>query len=386
MILKQILRMTNSYFTKKIIPHLHKGLEYCLRKGKYVCKKIPPYINYFSVLTFIILTLIIIYISIYICEFEIKPIYKSILFFCFSLPALLLFTIIILHNKKASYKDYQENGYQSIKTNHFTLLALLLTFYATFFIGLLIFIEKPQEGEIVYLKDGTIGLRTWQSGVKIYDIKIHYHDSLNRWQQIPKEIIYDSLNWTKVHWNKGKMEEQAIINKIDLKSIDIRDSLSFLPDSSIYLKNCAIVFSPPNKNQQIFHNFRVECKVVFEIINKPVNELFPGFQIITFIDTCKVINEHGEKEYSDLFLQFNLGANNTHIPWIPALDYEPPTKYISPVNKMMRFGEFNNIKKGEKYWISAVVLNNTVLFLGHTDGTVKLFEAQMDTKNPVANN
>jgi hypothetical protein len=296
-----------------------------------------------------------------------------------------VFFILFSKAKKADLNHGNQELIYIERTNNFTLFISLFIFYATFFIGLLIFREKSPEGEIPYLKDGTIGMRSWQSRVIVKDINIHYHDSLGRWQKIPDSIVYNKNNWTKTSWSHDKLLKQIEINnkgffykRFHPSNIAISDrEEDSITDSSFIIQNCVLIFNPKSDIQKTFHDVRFYCTVTFEKINKPIDGLFPGFQLLTFIDTNRVINEKGEKDFSELCLQFNLGMNNNHHPWIPGLDYEPPTKFVSAISAMKRFGNYNDMEIGKEYEISAVIINDKALFLGHTDGTVKLFESQL---------
>jgi hypothetical protein len=340
----------------------------------------------------LVITLLSLNIFIYdhINTLGINEVYRALLKICFWLPAIffiLNFTPIIRRREKNINED--RDRALSYKANHFTLFLSLLIFYATFFIGLLIFREKPLEGEIPYLKDGTIGMRSWQSKVIVKNIKVRYHDSLGVWHNIPDSTIYNENNWTRVPWNKEKINIQiSLLEKRNLwdklwypVDITIKDSVySQVSSSSFVVQNCALVFTPRGMIQKTFHDIRFDCTVKFEKINKPIDGLFPGFQLISFIDTNKVINEFGIKEFSEVCLEFNLGMNNEHMPYIAGLDYTPPTIFVSTMNRMERFGNYNAMKINEDYKISAVILEDRVLFLGNTGGSVKLFEALLSKK------
>lgn len=341
------------------------------------------------------LILLTAFIITHIWDFGMRDIYKYLLIACFFLPAIFfIWNILKFKLKEKENEEESTENNDKINVTNFSLLLSLFIFYATFFIGLLIFKQHPPEGEIPYLKDGTIGMSAWQSKVTVRKIKIHYHDSDGKWCLLPDSIVYNDTNWTMTIWNPGKLREQ--LNLVEKKTrlqkwfhpkeISIGDtvSLNFTnTDSvkSITIQNCTLIFTPQNKIQKAFHNIRFYCEVTFEKINKPENKLFPGFKLITFVDTNKVINEYGEKDFSDLCLEFNLGMNSNHHPWIPGLDYEPAIKYASDINIMKRYGNYDAMEEREPYLISAIIFNNKALFLGHTDGTVKLFEAQL-SDNP----
>lgn len=366
-------------------------IKHCLKNNKRRLVNINNTVDFQNIFTILLpLATIVLFITIHIYNLGIGLSYKIFLEISFIAPALFFFINTIKKNTQAnSSQDIQEFVHKK-RMNLFTLFLSLLVFYATFFIGLLIFQEKSPTGEIPYLKDGTIGMRSWQSRVNVHNIKIHY-DSLGVWRQIPDSIVYDSANWTKTSWNHDKLRVQIDLLKnrswfeklLYPKNITIGDSVSYFihaKDSSFQIQNCALIFTPHCNSQKIFHNIRFECEVSFEKINKPIDCLFPGFQLVTLIDTNLVVNEKGVKDFSELCLQFNLGMNSNHIPWIPGLDYEPPVKFVSAINKMVRFGNYDNMTEKVQYKISAIIINDKALFLGHTDGSVKLFEAQLTNK------
>jgi len=348
--------------------------------------------TWFNLLLFIPLTTINYFAIVHILDLGITDSFKGLLIICFVFPALVFVLYFVLSKKKKInlLTDDQELIFTK-RTTLFTVFISLFIFYATFFIGLLIFREKPLEGEIPYLKDGTIGMRAWQSRVLVKDVKIHY-DSLGIWRLIPDSIVYNKNNWTETSWNHNKLNAQIesleklnfikkIYYKIFQTNITIKDTVkSSVDPSSFIVQNCTLIFTPKGNYQKLYHNMRFDCKVTFEKINEPKNHLFPGFQIVSFIDTNKVVNEKGERDYSDLCLQFSLNMNNDHIPWIPALDYQPPTKFVSTANRMERFGNYDEMEVGKEYFISAVIIDDKALFLGNTNGSVKLFEVQLAKK------
>lgn len=350
--------------------------------------KVIDFQNIFFIL--LPLSTIVFFIAIHIYNLGIGVTYKIFLEISFITPTLFFFINTIKKNTRTNFTQEIQEFVLKKRMSYFTLFLSLLVFYATFFIGLLIFQEKSPVGEIPYLKDGTIGIRSWQSRVNVKKIKIHYHDSLGIWRQVPDSIVYDSTNWTMTSWNHNKLRVQIDLLKnrgwlkklFYPKNITICDSVDHFihtKDSSFLVQNCALIFTPQDNYQNVFHDIRFDCEVYFEKINKPVDRLFPGFQLITLIDTNLVFNEKGVKDFSELCLQFNLGMNNNHIPWIPGLDYEPPVKFVSAINKMVRFGNYDNMIEKKQYKISAIIIGDKVLFLGHTDGSVKLFEAQLAT-------
>ncbi len=342
---------------------------------------------FFGILLSVPLIALIYFICIHIFELAIPAIFRAIIIICFIFPAIVLLSFFLLKRSNINERTYNQESLYQRRSNKFTIFISLFIFYATFFIGLLIFKEKTPEGKIPFLKDGSIGMRSWQSKVVVQKIKIHYHDLNGKWQLIPDEIVYDSNNWTRVSWHHQKLLDQ--INRLDKrggfikkwlypKKITIKDSVNnFINDTSFILQNCALVFTPKKNFQQVFHDIRFDCEVIFEKINEPISELYPGFQLISFVDTCKVLNEKGIKDFPELCLQFNLDMNGVHGPWIPGLDYQPPTTFVASTNKMNVFGEFDDIKLNKVYSISSIILKDKVLFLGHTNGTVKLFEAEL---------
>lgn len=341
----------------------------------------------YNIILLISLLSLVPFIIINILELGISIKFKICLILSFLIPAFVFIYFIVF--KKLDVIDKSSAIQEAIykrRTNNFTILISLFIFYATFFIGLLIFKERIPEGKIPFLKDGSFGMRSWQSRVIVKKIKIHYLDPYGNWCLIPKNIIYDKNNWTETSWNHEKLKSQITtlknlsnwnLNKYR-KHISIGDTVSSNIDSSGFvIQNCALIFTPHLSFQQVFHDIRIDCEVLFEKINEPVSELYPGFQLISFIDTSKVVNEKGVKNFSELCLQFNLGMNNNHMPWIPALDYEPSTIFTPSINKMSEFGNYSNMKLKKVYSISSIIYRNKVLFLGHTNGTVKLFEAEL---------
>lgn len=346
--------------------------------------------NLFNLFLVIPLFGIIYFISDHILNLGIDTIYKVLLVICFCSPAL-YFLINFSFYKKDEKHAHQNNEQINVKkVNQFSLFISLFIFYATFFIGLLIFREKPPEGEIPFLKDGTIGMRSWQSKTVVKNIKIQYNDVLGIWHLVPDSVIYNKKNWTTVFWNHKKIktqidlaEQRGFPENLFYPTINtINDTVvDSVGHSFFVIQNCSLVFTPHGNMQKTFHDMRFDCTITFDKINEPVNYLFPSFKLLSFIDTNKVINSSGKKEFSEICLEFSLGMNNLHIPFIPGLDYEPPTKFVATPNKQERFGEFNNMKKGKEYKISGIVLENKILFLGNTGGSVKLFEAQLAKKN-----
>ena len=47
---------------------------------------------------------------------------------------------------------------------------------------------------------------------------------------------------------------------------------------------------------------------------------------------------------------------------------------MAPLNKMADLGRFNNMQTKVKYSISAIMINQRVIFLENTGGSVTLFE------------
>lgn len=253
-----------------------------------------------------------------------------------------------------------------------------MLFYATFFIGLLIYQDKPQQGEIPFIRNaGLIGVRSWHCKTYIDSIRIRYPNDSGSWEYIPDVILYNKANWKMYRMNDEKLTKEIKEGQENRSKMIGSDASDYIfNDSSIIMQNCALIFYPTNFRKS-FHDIRFTCRVRFVEINKPINKLYPGFQIQTFIDTTITQDNNGAFVFSDLCLQFNLGMNGNHHPWIPGLDYEPPVKYVSPINKIIRYGNFDNMKVGKDYSISAIVYNRKILFLGHQGGSVKLFEAQL---------
>ena len=164
--------------------------------------------TWFNLLLFIPLTTINYFAIVHILDLGITDSFKGLLIICFVFPALVFVLYFVLSKKKKinCLTDDQELIFTK-RTTLFTVFISLFIFYATFFIGLLIFREKPLEGEIPYLKDGTIGMRAWQSRVLVKDVKIHY-DSLGIWRLIPDSIVYNKNNWTETSWNHNKLNAQ----------------------------------------------------------------------------------------------------------------------------------------------------------------------------------
>ncbi len=293
------------------------------------------------------------------------------------------FLIITLFKKEETAKS--DKFFDKFNNGQFTSFLTILVFNATFFIGLLIFKEKPLEGEFPFLKDGTYGFRSWQSCVNVKNIEVYYRDMNGSWCLMPRNIIYNKENWKQENMHQNKISKQ--INEIK-QSKDSNDlvlgasdiAYSHINDTMFTVQNCALIFCPKENIKKTYHDIRINCDVFFNKFNKPVEGLYPGFQIITLIDTAQVLNEQGQKEYSELCLEYNLNMNSYHHPYIPALDYIPACKYVAPLNKMASFGHFDKMIIDEKYSISAIMINSRILFLGNYKGSVPLFEAMMEKK------
>jgi len=324
------------------------------------------------------LALLLYYISVSIISFGISNCLKSVLLIVFIVPSgyFVLSYIVFIKNR---VKRTLDNKFLLDKNKYFNSFLSLLLFYATFFIGLLIFQDKPQEGEIPFLRnDGLIGIRSWQSKVKVTKINIRFQDTSGAWVSIPDTIIYEKNNWKMIPINLVRLKDQ--IDRVPnhrKRRIRVEGYDSTFSNTSIVVQNCALIFYP-DKYKRIFHNIRISCTVTFLEINKPIRYLVPGFQIQSFINPEEIRDLNNLISINDITcLQFNLGMNNNHHPWIPGLDYEPPVKYFSSINKMSRYGKFDRMKVDTQYSISAIIFDNKVLFLGHSDGTVKLFEAEI---------
>ncbi|MEA4976316.1 MAG: hypothetical protein VB046_11330 [Paludibacter sp.] len=339
---------------KRILIHIKPFIDRVL----YNWKKYP-----FEFIKIVLISISIIAIASFIFphinNFGIKDLYKNLLKFIFSLPA-----IVIIFSFFQNLKNKENNRIAEFNSL-LNISMVYLTFCATFFIGLMIFRENPHDGDIPNFEKGSFGFHAWDSKVTIKSIKVSYQDDKTRnWITIPDSTIYKESNWDyyELNYNEEK-EDNLIANTYPNPLKNNKDS--------IVLSHKTIIFNPKDNkiHNNRFHNIQIRCSIRFDSIFN--NKKFQGFQILTFV------NPIFDGKNNDVFLGFNFGYNGVFHPWIAAFDYEPPIKYLPSDNLKETYGGYNDIEKHKIYNISAIIMDEKVLFLGHDKGSVILFESKI---------
>jgi hypothetical protein len=305
---------------------------------------------------------------------------KIILICFFYIPVVFYFINILtffkrIHVDLSHARVGKRNNYH-LRNKHFTGYIAIIILYSSLLAGMVIFNAKPPILLIPDMKSGTFGIRAWRSCVAVNLLSAAYLDENRHWRKIPDSVLFDKKNWMY-----PLMYENP---KADAKTLGYGVTFhNYI--HTIVLNNCAAVFYPPeNIHKKVFHDIRIKAKIIYLSVDKD-EEVYPGFQFITFIDTIvdpMDTNNDGKKEskFSELDLQFNLNFYDKPIPWIPDLDWLPSILNRSPKKDLKKYGGFEvPLKRNKWYDISAIVYDDQVLFLGHDYGTCTLFESRINS-------
>ncbi len=278
------------------------------------------------------------------------------------------------------------------------------------------YLKTSEKGlNIPYLHPGTVGFRSWNAEVEIWNIEIRYLDSDNKWLKIHDSIVGNEKNW-KRPVRPYKEEEKPI----DFIKCAVLDSIQF----KVLLRNCGILFQPDSNIFHEFSNVRLTANIKFVSACDGENDN-PGINFITnsnkafdssiyydhlvLINTAKyndykyLKNGHWHTTYlpfdesivpldyikenyhSDEYcLEFVFPFTDYAHPFIPALEWIPEVKKKSGKDDFARIANIGKTKSQYyEYKLMAFVMHNKAVFRAvekDYKGSGLLFEAIIDEK------
>jgi hypothetical protein len=296
--------------------------------------------------------------------------------FVFSTPLIIYGLNLLYYLKRKTVKHNKGRKDYIIRNRYFVSFLATLIFYVSSIAGFAIFNTKSTDFLIQKLKPGAIGVRSWYAMVSIDSIYVAYIDSNNFWRRVPDEVI-----WKEENWIGGIMHKNNNLDPILApKKYDFNAERKM-----ITLANCAAVFSPQDDEYHaVYENYKISVRITFDTLYGKEDK-YPGFHILSFVDTltAKQMRNNDSIEFPELFLQYNFNYFDRASPWIPELNWAPTVVNSSSKRELQRHGKFLpklNLKM--PYLLSAIALNNQVLFLGHAPKpdikTVTLFESRIE--------
>lgn len=302
--------------------------------------------------------------------------------------------IILLFNSLMESPSIQKSSISSMNNSlthskHFGNYIQIMLFLSGCFIAIEYLKTTERSLNIPSMHAGTVGFRSWNAEVDIWDIEINYLDSFNNWQKVDDSIVRNEKNWKRPI---RPYKENS--DSIDYIRCIVEDSNAF----RVRLRNCGMIFQPNNNFLFKFSNVRLTAKIKFISVTKGKGKN-PGINFITnsnyyskkyykqsYLVSTKPLKLSYINYFSDEYcLEFVFPFQDYAHPWIPALDWKPGIIKKSGKGDLARIANIGKTKQDDfEYKLTAFVIHNKAVFISHNEdykGSGLLFEAIIDEES-----
>ncbi|GAB6283629.1 MAG: hypothetical protein STSR0008_24130 [Ignavibacterium sp.] len=302
-----------------------------------------------------ILELSIIWLSVRFTYVQLKDIIQGTTF-----PLFWIWLLLIIIGAVYTLLVFREFKEIEINLNRIIILIYLIIFCFGLFAGFVVFKNNQPLPILPKLPEGTVGLRSFGCEATFHKIEISYLDSSKVWQNIPSEVVNDSLNWIPNSF--VSIGSQAPSCNYYMQKEEL----------TINLKNSGAIFNTECPSVSMYFKgakyFKVSTLVTFKANYKPIDNKYkyPDVQICMNVPLKR---EKNNKESEELYLGLSFPIENINYAkfWIPALEWMVGNQYRDSNSKLKENDFSEKIYLKKEYHLIGVSFFNSARILLRND-------------------